>query len=84
MNPNLEIRTKTLFAVILIYIENPKDTTRKLYELVSEFGKVTLCKIHRNLLHFYILTTKDQHEKLRKQSNLALPQNNKIPRNKPT
>ena len=40
--------------------------------------------IDRNLLHFYTLTTKDQKEKLRKQSHLPLHQKNKIPRNKPT
>ena len=30
--------------------------------------------IHRNLLHSYILTTKGQKEKLRKQSHLPLQQ----------
>ena len=33
--------------------------------------------IHRNLLHFYTLTTKDQKEKLRKQSHLPLHQKTK-------
>ena len=28
--------------------------------------------IHRNMLHFYILTMKDKKEKLRKQSHLPL------------
>ena len=40
--------------------------------------------IHKNLLHPYTLTMKDQKEKLRKQSHLPLHQKNKIPRNKPT
>ena len=42
---------------------------------------------HRNLLHFYTLTTKYQKEKLKKQSHLPSHQKNKvnkIPRNKPT
>ena len=39
--------------------------------------------IYRNILHSYALTTKDQKEKLRKQSHLPLQQKDKIPRNKP-
>ena len=46
-----------------LYIENPKDATRKLLELINEFNKLQDTKlIHRNLLHFYTLTTKDQKE----------------------
>ena len=50
--------------------ENPKDATRKLSELIDEFSKLQDTKLtHRNLLHFYGLTTKDQKEKLRQQSH---------------
>ena len=31
---------------MILYIENPKDTIRKLLELISEFSKVTGCKIN--------------------------------------
>ena len=49
---------------MILYIENPKDVTRKLLELINEFDKVSGTKlIHRNLLHFCILTMKDQKEK---------------------
>ena len=66
----------SLFADdMILYIENPKDATRKLLELINEFGKVAGYKLmHRNLLHSYTLTTKDQKEKLRKQSHLLLQQ----------
>ena len=58
---------------MILYIENPKDGTRRLLELVSEFGKIAGYKINtRNLLHSYTLTMKDQKEKLRKQSHLPL------------
>ena len=53
---------------MILYIENPKEATRKLIELINEFGKAKL--IHRNLLHLYTLTIKDQKQKLRKQSHL--------------
>ena len=65
---------------------------------VNEFSKVAGYSIHRNLLHSYTLTIKDQKEKLRKQSNLPSHQKKKkkerkkkekkrkkeMPRNKPT
>ena len=49
---------------MILYIENPKDSIRKLLELVSEFSKVQDTKsIHRNHLHFYKKTMKNQKEK---------------------
>ena len=40
MNPNWK-RSKTLTAdYIILYIENPKDTTRELLELINEHSKV--------------------------------------------
>ena len=45
----------------ILYIEKPKDSIRKLLELISEFSKLQDTKsIHRNHLHFYILTMKNQ------------------------
>ena len=49
-----------------LYIENPKDVTRKLLELINEFVKLAGYKINRNVLHFYALTTNYPKEKLRK------------------
>ena len=31
---------------MILYLENPKDTTRKLIELINEFGKVAGYKIN--------------------------------------
>ena len=41
-NPNGKEEVKpSLFADdVILYIENPKDTTRKLLELINKFGKV--------------------------------------------
>ena len=66
----------SLFAgYMILYIENTKEATSKLLELISEFGKVLDTKlIHRNPLNSYILTTKYQKEKLRKLSHLPLQQ----------
>ena len=58
---NLSLFTKD----IILYIENPKDSIRKLLELISSnLTKLQDTKsIHRNHLHFYILTMKNQKEK---------------------
>ena len=58
---------------MILYIENPKDTTRKLLELINECSKVAGYKIStQNPLHSYTLTMKSQKKKLRKQSFSAL------------
>ena len=80
-----EVKMSLFADDMILYIENPKDATRKLLELINESAKVHDTKlIQRNLLHFYTLTTKDQKEKLSKESHLPSHQKNKIPRNKPT
>ena len=68
---------------MILYIENPKDSIRKLLELISEFSKVYLDikSIHRNHLHFYILTIKNQKKKLRNQSHSPLQDIKSIHRN---
>ena len=44
-NPDWK-RSKTLFADdMILYIENPTDTTRKLLELINEYNKVSGYKI---------------------------------------
>ena len=52
----------SLFADdMILYIENPKDSIRKLLELLSDLAKLQDIKsIHSNHLHFYILTMKNQ------------------------
>ena len=66
----------SLFADgMTLCMENPKDSIRRLLELISEFSRVAGYKsIHRNPLHFYILSVKNQKEKLRNQSHSALQQ----------
>ena len=43
---------------MILYIENPRDSTKKLLELINEFSKVAGYKItSRNQLHFYMPIT---------------------------
>ena len=60
---------------MILYIENAKDSIRKLLELISEFSKVAGYKVNtQNHLHFYILTMKNQKGKLRSQYHSPLQQ----------
>ena len=55
-----QVKWSLLADDTILYIENPKDTTRKVLELINEFGKVAGYKINaKNLLHSYTLTTKN-------------------------
>ena len=58
---------------MIIYIENPKDSTRKLLELINEYSKLAVHKlIQRNPMYSYTLTMRKQKEKLKKQSHSPL------------
>ena len=59
---------------MILYIDNPKDATRKQLELINEFGKVTGYKINaqKSLAFLY---TKNKRSESRHRGNL--PQHNK-------
>ena len=68
-----EIKLSLFADDMILYIENPKDTIRKLLELISEFSKFGEYKsTHRNHLHSCTLTMKNEKEKLRNQSHSPL------------
>ena len=49
-----EVKLSLFADDMILYIENPKDSTRKLLELINEYGKVSGYKLtQRNLLHSY-------------------------------
>ena len=41
-----EVKLSLFADVMILYIENPNDATRKLLELINEFGKVAGYKIN--------------------------------------
>ena len=75
-NPGWERRSKALTADdMILYIENPKDSIRKLLELISELIKVAGYKIYtQNSLAFLYTNNENQKEKLRNQSHSPLQQ----------
>ena len=52
---------------MILYIENPKGTTRKLLELINEYSKVAGYKINTQKYLSSLYTDNKKTEKLRKQ-----------------
>ena len=48
---------------MILYIENPKDATRKLLELINEFGKVAGYKIHAQIYLAFLYTNDEKSER---------------------
>ena len=69
-----EVKLSLFADDMILYIENPKDSIRKLLELISSAELQDTTSTHRNHLHFYILKMKSQKEKLRNQSHSPLQQ----------
>ena len=70
-----EVKLSLFADNMILYVENPKDTIRKLLDLISEFSKIAGYKINtQKSLAFLILTMKNQKEKLRNQSHSPLQQ----------
>ena len=76
----------SLFADDILYTENPKDATRKLPELVNEFGEVSGYKIstHKSLAFLHINNESSEREIEETNSIYSCIKMNKTPRNKPT
>ena len=61
-----KVKLSLLTDDMMLYIENPKDATRKLLELISEFGKVVGSKISIQKFLVFLYTNNEILEKLRK------------------
>ena len=65
---------------MVLYTENPKDTTRKLLELIKELGKVVGYKINtlKSLALLYISNARSKREM---NETIYLPSYKKVPSN---
>ena len=48
---------------MILYIQNPKDATRKLLELINEFAKVVGYKINAQKFHSFLYTDDEKSER---------------------
>ena len=53
---------------MILYIENPKDSIRKLLELISEFSKVARYKLNTQKSLAFIYTNNEKSEREIKES----------------
>ena len=68
-NPGWKRRSKTLTADdVILYIENPKNSIRKLIELISEFRKVVRYKINTQKSLAFLYTNNEKSERVIKES----------------
>ena len=67
-----EVKLSLLADDMILYIENPKDTTRKLLELINEYSKVAGYRINTQKSLAFLYTNNEKTEKLRKQFHSPL------------
>ena len=59
-----EVKLSLFADNMIVYIDNPKDATRKLLELINEFGKVAGYKnnAHKSLAFLYTNNERSERE----------------------
>ena len=58
-----EVKLSLFADDMILYIENPKDATRKLPELINEFGKVAGHKINAQKSLAFLYTNNERSER---------------------
>ena len=67
-----KVKLSLLADDMILYIENPKDSTRKLLELINDYSKVAGYKINTQKSLAFLYTNIEKTEKLRKQFHSPL------------
>ena len=69
-----EVKLSQFADDMILYMENPKDSTRKLLELINEYSKVAGYKTNTQKSLAFLYTNNEKTEKLRKQYHSTLQQ----------
>ena len=69
-----EVKLSLFADDMILYIENPKYSIRKLLECISEFSRVSRYKINTQKSLAFLYTNNEKSEKLRNQLHLSLQQ----------
>ena len=70
-----EVKLSLFSHDMILYIENPKDATRKLLDLINDLGQVAGYKINAQKSLAFLYTNDEKSKvKLRKHSHLPLQQ----------
>ena len=58
-----EVKLSLFADGMILYIENPKDATRKLLELINAFSKVVSYKINKQKFLTFLYTNNEKSER---------------------
>ena len=80
-----EVKLSLYADDVMLYIENPKDSTQKLPKLINDFSKVAGYKINIQKLVAFLITNNEVLEKEYRNTTpfKTAPPKNQIPGNKP-
>ena len=67
-----EVKLSLFADDMILYIENPKDSTRKLLELINDYSKAARHKINTQKSLAFLYTNNEKTEKLRKKFHSPL------------
>ena len=67
-----EVKLSSFADDMILYMENPKDSTRKLLELMNEFGKVAGYKINAEKSLIFLYTNNKESEREIKETILFI------------
>ena len=59
----VEVKVSMFADGVILHLENPKDTTRKLLELINKFGKFSGCKINTQKWTVFLYTDNERSER---------------------
>ena len=63
-----EVKLSLFADNMILYLHNPKDATRKLLELINEFGRVAGYKINTQISLAFLYTNDEKSERETKQT----------------
>ena len=67
-----EVKLSLFADAMILYIENPKDSIRKLLELISEFSKVARCKINTQKSLAFLYTNNEKSERIKESISFTI------------
>ena len=67
-----EVKLSLFADEVILYIENPKYSTRKLLELINEYSKFSGYEVNTQKSLAFLYTNNEKTEKLRKQFHSPL------------
>ena len=79
-----EVKLSLCADDMILYLENPKDGTRKILELINEFSKVAGYKINTQKSLAFLYAHNERSEREIRETIPFTIKKNKILRNKPT